>query len=461
MDLDRLTALWTRMRDSLWFIPTTFTIAAALLALLTVQLDMNGVLAIPAPTEGESSDTPEAMRIAFSGTADGARSVLNAIAAGLITVTGVVFSVTIVAIQLASTQFTPRILRNFTADRGNQLVLGVFIATFTYALLVQRVVRGEAGEIGAFVPNLSVTVALALALTSIGFLIFFIDHAARSVQAAVIIDRVTSDALRTIRRTLPDRVSGGVDDDVAAHLPPDPGRPVLAHSSGYVQGVDRDALLGLLGEGCRTIRLEPHVGDFIMRGGVLATAWGPETGAEDPDLDDRIRGAFILGYERTPRMDAELGVVELVDIAVKALSPGVNDPTTATICLDRLCEIIVEFGRRDPPPRVHRLEGKAGALILPGPEFHHLVETALDQIRHYGAENPHFVISVLRRLAELGRLLPADLHPPLARQAEAALREGLSHQPDPADARRMQQASAQAHEALGGAPVPGSREAGA
>ncbi|HUG41139.1 MAG TPA: DUF2254 domain-containing protein [Longimicrobiales bacterium] len=448
MHLDKLTAIWERVRDSLWFLPGVFTLVAAGLAIVTVQLDMNGILAIPAP-EDPANGAPRAVRIVFSGTADGARGVLSAIAAGLITVTGVVFSVTIVAIQLASTQFTPRILRNFTADRGNQLVLGVFIGTFTYALLIQRVVRGSNEEVPAFVPNLSVTVALALALVSIGFLIFFIDHAARSVQAAVIIDRVARDALRTNQRTLPDSVGGAMDDDPASVLPDGPGKSVTSRTSGYVQGIEVKTLMRLLRQEGRTIRLEPHLGDFIMTGAPLATLW-PADSDPDDSVAATVREAFILGYERTPRLDPELGVVELVDIAVKALSPGINDPTTAAICLDRLSEIVVDFGRRDPPRRVHRYPRTGSVLILPRPEFEHLVETALDQIRHFAAGNPHFVGTILRRLAEIGRLLPAHRHPPLLAQAEAALREALAQEPDLTDARRLQQAAREALDALGG-----------
>lgn len=454
MDLDKLTALWTRIRDSLWFIPTTFTFGAAVLAFITVSLDMQGVLALSPPGEDVSGDTPGALRVIFSGTANGARNVLSVIATGLITVTGVVFSVTIVAIQLASTQFTPRILRNFTADRGNQLVLGVFIATFTYALLVQRVVRAEEDGFGAFVPNLSITVALVLTLVSIGFLIFFIDHAARSVQAAVIIDRVTHDTLRTIRRTLPDEFRGGVDEQDALRAPEGGVATVPSRSSGYVQGVDQDALMELLEAGGRTIRLIPHVGDFVMTDEPLAEVW---PGPVDPEgeLARTVRGAFVLGYERTPRLDPELGVVELVDIAVKALSPGINDPTTATICLDRLSEIVVEFGRREPPAVVHRHPESGAVLILQRPEFEHMVDTALTQIRHFGADNPTFAESMLRRIAEMGRLLPDERHPPLLRHAEALLREARSHEPPRSDAERLEGVAAQARATLTGAAGAG------
>jgi uncharacterized membrane protein len=190
----RIRALWSGIIDSLWFLPAVMTAAGGALALVLVRLDASVVGPL------ESSD----LGWLFTGGAAGARGVLAAISGSLITVTGVVFSVTIVALQLASSQFTPRVLRQFMSDRANQLVLGVFIGTFTYSLLVQRTVRAVLEEGGtAFVPSVSVTVAVILALVSIGFLIFFIDHAARSIQADVILQRVTHDTLDAIHLRLP------------------------------------------------------------------------------------------------------------------------------------------------------------------------------------------------------------------------------------------------------------------
>lgn len=450
MGLDRLTAFWNSVRDSLWFVPGVLTLSAVVLAVVTIEIDAREVL----------PDTPVGVWL-FSSTASGARGVLTAIASGFITVTGVVFSITIVALQLASTQFTPRILRNFTADRANQLVLGIFIATFTYALLVLRVVRGEqdgvspqdaerAAESGqaisAFVPHLSVTVAVVLALVGIGFLIFFIDHAARSVQASVIIDRVTSDALDTLERRLPERVgvSGEIDPDDA--IPAAQGKVVTSERSGYVQGVDEEELLELLRENGITIRMEPRVGDYLLPGGALATVW--PAGAPGAHVEDSIRSAFVLGHERTNHLDIELGVIELTDIAVKALSPGVNDPTTAVLCVDRLAEILLAAGRMDPPSRVRRAREGSGTLILPRVEFESMVQTALDEIRHYGADNPRFVSTFLDRLGDLGHLLPHDRRAPVVRQATALLRMARERIDEPTDLRRVEAAGRRALEGM-------------
>jgi uncharacterized membrane protein len=452
MGLHKLRAFWNRVRDSLWFVPALLTLGSAALAFLTIQLDVIGVL----------PDSPAGL-ILFSGTASGARGVLTAIASGFITVTGVVFSVTIVALQLASTQFTPRILRNFTADRVNQVVLGAFIATFTYALLVLRVVRGETGgmtpadvEAGAraatesvdtFVPHLSVTVAVGLAVVGIGFLIFFIHHAAQSVQAGVIIQRVTEDALSTVDRLLPERVGEPEEDRVDAATPDAEGSIVTAHRSGYVQGVDEGSLMALVKADGFTIRMEPEIGDFVLEGGTLATLW-PAGLEADEAVVDAVRDAFVFGHARTPHADAELGVIELADIAVRALSPGINDPTTAVLCVDRLCEVLLAYARRERPRRVRGLPG-GGTLILPLTPFSDLVDTAFDEIRHYGVENPRFAISFLDRLGELGNVLPHDSRPPVARHAAALLRVARTVVRSDTDLHRVEVAARRALQRLG------------
>ena len=449
MGLHKLRAVWNRVRDSLWFIPALLTLGSVGLALLTIQLDVVGVL----------PDSPAGL-ILFTGTASGARGVLTAIASSFITVTGVVFSVTIVALQLASTQFTPRILRNFTADRVNQVVLGAFIGTFTYALLILRVVRGETGGMTpedvqegartavespeAFVPHLSVTVAVGLAVVGIGFLIYFIHHAAQSVQAGVIIQRVTADALATVDRLLPERVGEPGEERVEGATPDSGGSLVTADRSGYVQGIDEAGLTGRVHGKGLTIRMEPAIGDFVLAGGTLATIWPAEPG-EGGDVAESVRQAFVIGHERTPHADAELGIIELADIAVRALSPGINDPTTAVLCVDRLCEVLLAYARRERPRRVRGLPD-GGTLILPLAPFAELVDTAFDEIRHFGVENPRFTMAFLDRLGDLGDVLPQEHRPPVARHVAAVLRVAGGVVRSESDLRRVERA---ARDALG------------
>lgn len=452
MQVKKVTAVWHDVRDSLWFIPSVLTLSAAVLAFVTVQLDLRAILPEERP----------GMIWLYTGSAEAARGVLTAIASGLITVTGVVFSVTIVALQLASSQFTPRVLRNFTADRANQVVLGVFIGTFTYALLVLRVVRGaepaalEGAE--AFMPHISVTVALLLTIVSIGFLIFFINHLARSIQASVILNRVTGETLQTMERLVPEFLGEPTDDDVEAVTPRAPGSRIAAEKSGYVQGIDQDSVFDLLRRDAYTIRLERDVGEFILPGSTLATVW-PDTVSADDSMARDIRRAYILGVERTPYMDVERGVIELSDIAIRALSPSVNDPTTAVLCMDRLAEVLLAFARREPPSRIRQHREGGGVLIVPRTEFEQLASTALDQVRHFGVGDPRFAMSLLDRLADLGELLPAgEARGVLARHVAMVLRDAQRRIDDEADLRRVEAAGSNALHALGaGGEVPRGR----
>ncbi len=253
------------MRDSLWFVPTIAVVVGIALAILVVQ--------IPTP-RAESRFTWVWL---FGGGVEGARGVLTAIAGSLITVTGTIFSVTIVALQLASSQFTPRLLRRFVADRVNQGVLGVLIGTFTYALLVLRTIHSTGGGQETFVPQVGVTVALVLLLVSIGAVITFINHAARSVQAAVILHREARLTLERVDDLFPEHVgrpaspSGGVRQDGDDLVSAEPPGLVRASESGYLQSVSPGPLWRAGGGQQLKIRMELHVGAFAFDGKALAS----------------------------------------------------------------------------------------------------------------------------------------------------------------------------------------------
>jgi uncharacterized membrane protein len=392
-----LSSWWYDLQDSLWFLPALLTLLAILLAFAMVRLDQS--LRLDQRTADGNS-----YFFAFGGGAEGARGVLSAIAGTMITVTGVVFSLTIIALQLASSQYTPRILRTFTGDRGNQTVLGVFIGTFTYCLLVLRTIRSSEEAGPGFVPAVSVTVSIVLAFISIGFLIFYIHHIARSIQASVIVQHAATETLHLVDTTFPREL------DESARNPP--AVPPLDETSasrvrtdrgGYLQSVDEATLRDLValdGEEL-VIRLEHQVGAFVVPGAVLASVWSASACSDE--VEDRICKAVIIGNERTLQSDIGYGIRQLADIAIKALSPGINDPTTATMAIDRMAEALVEIGRRPRRPPVQRGRDGQGILLLPGLEFSRLVELAFTQVRHYGADDPivaeHLVL-VLGRISE-------------------------------------------------------------
>jgi uncharacterized membrane protein len=423
---------WTNVRDSLWFIPALAVLAAAGLAVLAVQ--------VPTPR----AESRFAWVWLFGGGAEGARGVLTAIAGSLITVTGTVFSVTIVALQLASSQFTPRLLRSFVADRVNQVVLGVFIGTFTYTLLVLRTIHSAAGGAETFVPQVGVTVALVLLLVSIGALIVFINHAAQSIQASVLLHRETRRTLAQIETLFPEGV-GRADPSPGPGTPTPPADPpavVRAAEAGYLQAVHATTLWRI-GHGGRagavTIRMELHVGAFAFPGKPLASVW-PADAADA--AAGAIREAFVLGTERTPEQDVEFGLVEISDIAVKALSPGINDPTTASHCIDRLTQLLAAIGSRPHPETVRRSPDGRVRLLVRDTPFRRAAGLAFDQIRHFGAANPAIAKKLLEALGDLVPVVRPDAREALAEQAEAVTRAARRAIDDPADLEAVERLAA-------------------
>lgn len=406
--LTRLKTYWAEARDSLWFLPAICTILAAILALGLIEIEQRN----PALLENAPS-------FLWDGGAEGTRGVLNAIAGGLITVTGTVFSVTVVALQLASNQFTPRLLRNFTADRSNQLVLGFLIGTFTYALLVLRAVRSGGDEGDEFVPRMAATLAMVLVLASIGFIIHFIDHASKSIQISVILDRVTKQAQTRIERLLPevevDAEEGEVDLPRWEEPEGDPGT-VRTETAGYLQAVDEGSLVELCREREIYMRMEPRMGQFLLQDRPLASIWPAD--AVDEQIEQVVRRAFVVGHEPTPEQDVEFGITEIADIAVKALSPSINDPTTALRCIDRLAELLVEIGRRRPSPPSRYPQDPIRFTTTPL-LFEQVVGLAFDQIRHFGADNPTVPRKMVDLLTQMLMVVPPDRHAPL--QAQLAL----------------------------------------
>jgi uncharacterized membrane protein len=444
--MEKLKTLWHDIRDSLWFVPSLVTIGCGAAAILLIRFNSRILGDI---------DAREYWWL-FGGGSDGAQSVLQVISGSIITVTGVVFSVTMIVLQLASSQFTPRVLRKFMADRANQLVLGVFIGTFTYTLLVLRTVRGDAtGE--AFVPQVAVTGAVVLALISIGFLIFFINHVARSVQAAHLIDAIAQDTLRVIEDVYPDRIEDP-DSQAAADTSHgelfEGGTPVHAVRAGYVQGVDYATLAKLARALNAAVRVEVEIGSFVLPGQHLVTVTHTADGPDQNALLD----AVILGDERTPRQDPKYGVLELMDIAVKAMSPSVNDPTTAVNAVHRLSEVLLEMAWRDNGDRVMR-DGDAVRVVGRRPSLDDTVGLAFDQIRHYSAENPSVAIVLLRALGELAALSPARSRRPFVAQLEAVERSAAARVPDAADRERVAAEAAHAR-SRATAPTSTRREVG-
>ena len=346
----------------------------------------------------------------YSGGPDGARAVLSVIAGSMISVAGVVFSITIVVLSLASSQFGPRLIRNFMNVRANQMVLGTFVATFTYGILVLRTVNASVEA--RFVPGLSVTIAIVMSLFGLGVLIFFIHNVAESIQAQNIIARIRRDLDDAVDRIFPERLGQGEDLSLGP-IKRDYDIPttcdsevcqVTAERSGYLQTVDNDALMRIAVEENLLIHLGYRPGNFITRGSVLVTVWPGEK--VDETLSRKINAIFIMGPERTLEQDVEFAISQLVEIAVRALSPGINDPITAITCIDWLGAILCQLASRKMPSS-HRYDDKNKLRVICKLfTFEGMVDAAFNMIR----QNSQSVAAVSIHLLETISTIAAQTH---------------------------------------------------
>jgi uncharacterized membrane protein len=426
----KLFNIWDSVRTSFWFIPTLMVCSAIGLSFVMIALDRKVDL-----------DADGFFSFVYTGSPDGARSVLSTIAGSMMTVAGVAFSITIVALTLASSQFGPRLLRNFMQDTGNQFVLGTFIATFIYCLLVLRTVHSAEGQL--FVPNISVTFAVVLALANVGVLIYFIHHVSISIQANHVIRAAHDELMEDMKRLFPEE-SGcefGKSENDGFEPKPEENRyhhadAITASRNGYLQAIDSDGLLEITRKHDCLVCLHVRPGDFIVTGGALATIQSVER--LDQELIRKIPHSFIVGSQRTPEQDPEFGIEQLVEVAVRALSPGINDPFTAMACIDRLGSTLCYLANRKFPPSC-RYDSEANLrLIIANPvTFAGITNTAFDQIRQYGRSS----VAVTIRLLETLQTIAAQTRCPdrqqvLLRQAdmvERASHESISEDNDRAD----------------------------
>lgn len=419
----RVETWWAEAKSTLWFLPTVAGIAAIVLAVALVYLDDT----IDDDLKLRSIRSPWL----FGAGTDGARGVLTAIAGSVMTVLGTAFSITIVGLQLASSQFTPRVLRQFTGDRVNQAVLAVYIGTFTYCLLVLRTVQDGTDDRPSFVPVISVTVAILLALVCIFMLILFIHHMAQQFQVSYILHRATSDALGLVHSYFRKEIHTPAltERDYAQGE----GHDVLSHATGYLQHYDYDHLLGTAKANDLTIRMLVPMGAYLNTRQPMARIW--TASGDEVDLDEAgksVRGAFVIGAERTLPADLPLGIRQIADIGIKALSPAINDPTTATLALDRLGEVLSEAGRLEPPQQILYVDSRP-AVFLPRIGFADLTNIAFTQMRHYGRADLVVMLHMVRTIERVASLVQDRYHTGLSRHLDlvkASGEQGLALGPE-------------------------------
>ena len=422
----RIFKVWSHVRSSFWFIPAVMAGVAMALAFVSVSVDdpITEWLALK-------------LGWTFTGGAKGASAVMGIVAGSMITVAGVVFSMTLVALSLASSQLGPRLLRSFMRDSTTQVVLGTFIATFLYCLIVLRAIR-HAEEV-TFVPHLSVTLGVLLAVMSVGVFIYFIHHVSVSIQANEIAARIGKELIEAIDRLFPGQI--GRKAPRISTEPPNAGffeafdkeaRPVGAEADGYLQFIDAEALLALAMEEDLVVRLERRPGNYVVASCPLAMIW-PGSRVTDR-LTDHVNSLFVLGHQRTSDQDIEFGVNQLVETAVRALSPGLNDPFTAMTCVDHLGSALCRLVSRDMPSPYRHDRQKQLRIIAPADTFPEIMDAAFNQIRQYGRSSAAVTIRQLEMIAVVAGFAhrPED-RATLLRHAEMIARGASEGLPEAAD----------------------------
>lgn len=381
------------LKGALWVYPTAAVVASFAVGSVLSQVEV--------PPDSWVN------KLLFQGTADDARTLLIGISGTMMSVIALVLGLTLVALQLSSTQFSPRLLRNFLRDRTNQALLGVFVATFTYSTAGLYTVGVQRGRRVDEYPRLAVTVAILLLFASLVVLVYFVHHIAHSIQVDAVMSRVERNTLHVIGHDL-------VTEGVVRQPVPEP--PVWAvavpsYASGYVQTMHPEPLLAAATAAGVVAAIAPMVGEHVIADAPLLWVWraSPEQPPPDPAAyRTPARDAVRIGFERTAQQDVAFGVRQLADIAVKALSPAINDPYTAVQALEHLSVLLAALARKPLGSRL--LTDRDGSLrvVVPGRDLAYFLDLAVGQVRRYGCTEPRVLRALLRVLGSTGRFCRND-----------------------------------------------------
>lgn len=438
--MTRILKLRDQLRSSYWFVPSVIVLFSIFSALLLIHLDQRY----------QSGRTLDPSWL-FLSKAESARVILSTIAASMVTIVSLTFSMTIVVLTLASSQFGPRLLYNFMRDRANQVALGVFLACFVFCLIVLRAVQTGASE--DFVPHLGLSGALLFALFSIGMLIFYIHHVADSIQATTVIANVRNELELIVGRLMSQK---GEEQQAEAsewirlmRLMDDASIQVKANSRGILQAIELEKLLQWTHENDLLLRLHRRPGQFAIQDAPLFEVFPRER----VPLDElpALQGAFRFGDQRTLVQDIEFAFQQLVEIALRALSPGINDPFTAMSCVEELGSALALVAKRGSQPRVLKdREGKP-RLLIKAVDFEGLVDLAFNQVRQASHHHPAVMMRMLETIVAVASMVTnPEQRVVLRRHAVAIHSLAAGSNMDPNDYRALCDRFHRASEMLGG-----------
>lgn len=401
----RIARLRDYLRSSLWFIPALAVSTAAVLAMSTTTIDHHMISAVSFP-------------FGFVVDAESARGLLSMISNWMMTFIGLVFTMTMVILQLASSQFSPRVISTLLRDRFSQVSLGTFIGTFAYAFIVLREVRTEGAA--EFVPTVSLAVAFALVLVSLGVFIRYVNHVAQSIRAGSVITTVAEATRHQIEDLFPrSRAPTGGNGW-------EPYRTVAAPRAGLLSSFDEEGLVALAEKFNIVLEIVPRVGEFIPTGAPLVRLVGDTAGLSEADVLSQLS----VERERTMQQDPAFGFRQLVDIATRALSPGVNDPTTAVQVIDQLHDILRDLLFRTFPTGVYRDSRSVVRLVVPSASWDDYLRLGVEEISHYGAEALQVRRRLRRMLEDLQSVAPAEYQSALAQELSALDTVSPAYSPD-------------------------------
>lgn len=385
----RVRLLLERLRNTFWSL-SAISIAVAITAALIL------------PSLDDSLRLPDA--VSFNGGPDTARALLQMIATVAVTVAGISFSVIVVALVLASQQLSPRVMRSFQRHPLNQAVLALFLGTAAFSLFV----LGAIDDGGDRVPEFSITIAMALAAMSLALFVVFLHHIVRSLNASAVIRRIAAEGHEAVQEPYPMEVGASPERPAGAEAQAEElvgalsAHEVRAERAGYLASVEGDRILAAADGRDGFVEQVLAIGDFALTGGLLARVWCPERAA--PDLTAEVRRAFVLNEERIVDGDTAFPLRQLADVALKGLSPGINDPTTAENAMDSVADSLVRVARQPEPAMLRLAPSGTPRLRAAAPSLDDLVKLGFDQVRRDGAARASFAVRLLEVLAELREL---------------------------------------------------------
>lgn len=388
----RISEAWGTIIGGLWFVPLMMVILSIGLAILTLWLDSRF-----------STEWSSALGLIYSGSVVGGRDLFSTIAGSMITVTGLVFSITMVTLSLTTNQYGPRLLRNFLSDRSNQIVLGTFMATFTYSLLILRTLQGTGDA--ATAPEISITVGSLLALSSLGVLIYFIHHISDSIQSTSILSAVGRDLDEAVDRLFPEHIGTGPPQpdgsrsSVSLDDYQQPPRPLTVGNAGYIRAIDAEGVLNAAVAHNALVRLTVRPGGFVYKCGRIGEAWVLE--ASHQELERKIQRAIVTGKSRTPFQDIEFLMSQLLQAALLALSPATNNSLVAMTAIDWIGGTLAQIAKRELPSP-HGFDDEDQLRVISETEtFVTLLEYTFNPIRESARGNTNVAIYLLHTVGML------------------------------------------------------------